>query len=297
MSSKQLVILGANDFEMREIKNLLLDNGYTVFQGLDNSTLTECNKYSAYHIFDIHNHYRFADYEIIFIECRPYGGFPKSNYIYIDHHMPYNEGFDYGGDKFMNASSIGRVYELITGEKIRYDHNNGWMIGNNKIKKEHVFIAASDHCMVAAMKGLCCGVDKDEFHIFRKSYLPENSKVGSLFIESELREDVELLKRFPKAKIGNEEFIVVIGYTQIRYIFDACNELEENMVLVRPFKSNIHVRFFSFKENYIEILNNTSNLIAWSSKIQNSFRGILIGDISKKEFKRVFGDEFSNILA
>jgi len=288
--SDYIVILGANDFEMREIKNMFIDQGFSVFDGLDKN-LRNCNTYSAYHVFDIHNHYRLEKLTPIFIECRPIGGFPQKKYYYFDHHLPKNSNFYKSIKEFMPASSLGQVYEFLYGEKITFnDNKNVWMIGQNEIKKEHVFIAASDHCMIAAMKGRCPGVNPNEFEKFRKLYLMENSKFGVL-PDIDLEEDCKYLRSLQKIKLGNYEYILVVGFIQVKCIFDACNKLNDNMLMCRPFKNNVYVHIYSFMDNYDEVLEDAHSSIKWISVVKNAERGLLAGEVNKKEFQNI-----SNIL-
>lgn len=91
-------------------------------------------------------------------------GYPDTQYtdcaaliIRIDHHAPGDPGYGRPPADFLPASSIGQVVS----ELARLGHE--WAIPTDDI----LYVAAADHCLAAAYRGECPGVDPDRLMRWR----------------------------------------------------------------------------------------------------------------------------------
>lgn len=78
-------------------------------------------------------------------ECGVCGGWPQPSTVHIDHHRPGDAGFGRPPEKFLAASSIGQVLAVLEQEPSAHQR----------------LVAAADHCLAAAYRGACPGVDPD----------------------------------------------------------------------------------------------------------------------------------------
>lgn len=116
----------------------------------------------------------------------------------IDHHNPGDDGYGRAPDVFLVASSIGQVITFLAGCGARFQHwpttssvprhvgaervilgvvacvdNGRWMVVVDdpvrwaEIPREVILTAAADHCLGAAYRGECPGVDPDELMRWR----------------------------------------------------------------------------------------------------------------------------------
>ena len=76
-----------------------------------------------------------------------------ANVVHIDHHRPGDPGFGRPPEEFFAASSIGQVFHALA------------FAGTPS--HEMVLVAAADHCLGAAYRGECPGVDPDELMEWR----------------------------------------------------------------------------------------------------------------------------------
>lgn len=193
---KYMWMLGASDPEMAAIENLLLalDQSVVYARAQSGDRVWPGQAYSA------------ADpgYEVYAaVECR-YDGMPATTHR-IDHHAPGDTGYGVPPAQFFAGSSIGQVYRQLvlgglsenwvlprdcphttlytSGEvrsqsgipgvpgEIRYTED-GWSICSAKdcwyfIGDDDVLAAAADHCLAAAYRGECPGVDPDALMAWR----------------------------------------------------------------------------------------------------------------------------------
>jgi hypothetical protein len=89
----------------------------------------------------------------------------------IDHHRPGDPGYGKPPAEFLAASSIGQALTLLNG-RVRYTKYDQWISGHDgcpasSIPTAIVLAAAADHCLEAAYRGLCPGVDPDALMQFR----------------------------------------------------------------------------------------------------------------------------------
>ncbi len=146
----RLFILGADDPEMRAMKELLALAGQKWEQATHQSQpVSPGTSYQADTPIGKADHY-------IFIECCPKFGYDvcRTTYTVIDHHRPGDPGFDLPAEKYWEAASIGQLTRYLSG-----------VVSNWTMKKIEArerwdrYTAALDHSNFAACAGLCPGID------------------------------------------------------------------------------------------------------------------------------------------
>lgn len=157
MNSNLLFVLGASDPEMQAIEKLLIDGGvsYCYAVGADGQRVHTGNAYKSADT-------RWPDASgngpawggiTHLVEC---GAVPSAclrpDVVQVDHHRPGDPGYGKPPLKFLFASSAGQVISLLGIPEIPYDL---------------VMCAAADHCLTAAYRGECPGVDPEEVMAWR----------------------------------------------------------------------------------------------------------------------------------
>lgn len=191
--SKRLWVLGAADVEMAAIEKLLTECGETFCfaVGPDGQRVHPGNAYSA-----TMAEYAYGDDNgetVIFVECA--GGLygVSQTAIVVDHHRPGDPGFGRPSAEFFAASSVGQVASILAVNRVlrweselyhRDDGGTGpypttstyeyvdcaWNLFVDfadceqhwlTVPQDIVMTAAADHCLAAAYRGECLGVDPD----------------------------------------------------------------------------------------------------------------------------------------
>jgi hypothetical protein len=170
--SKKYFILGASDPEIGEIERLIRARsdcvvGYATAQG---SRVRPESAYEADSVqgFDLHVPCDVGGL-IVAVECGPRPGadwawvrtglVPGSEtevdcaavVVTVDHHRPGDPGYGRPPREYLEASSLGQVLHLLELEPT----------------PEQRLIAAADHCLAAAYRGECPGVDPDALMTWR----------------------------------------------------------------------------------------------------------------------------------
>lgn len=140
----RLWILGAADPEMEAIEKLLAGAGEAfIYATSSGGRVHPANAYQADPI-DLDPEVC----EIYLVECQVAVVLPIT---VVDHHRPGDLGFGLPPEEFLAASSIGQVLRALGIEAT----------------KDHLLTAAADHCLGAAYRGECPGVDPDELMRWR----------------------------------------------------------------------------------------------------------------------------------
>lgn len=159
-NARRLVVLGADsDSEMIQIERRLRAAGEIVaYATIQGSRVHPGNAYRAtgwtfFPWSPIVGEAFFDDGgQIVFVECFVAGSGPAfERPTIIDHHRPGDPGYGRPPEEYWEASSLGQVCALL---------------GVQPIKRE-LLIAAADHCLEAAYRGRCPGVDPDELMRWR----------------------------------------------------------------------------------------------------------------------------------
>lgn len=164
-------VLGAPDPEMEAIERLLTEVGETVHHATADGRRVHPG--SAYRADAVQG-------ATHWVECAPIGGHPDGAVV-IDHHRPGDPGYGRPPAEFLPASSIGQVISLLAriggtptswlragdipdpcrGALIGPDCQGSWWADEARIPGDLIMVAAADHCLAAAYRGECPGVDPD----------------------------------------------------------------------------------------------------------------------------------------
>ncbi len=185
----RLWVLGASDPEMASIEKLLADVGEQyIYATSGGSRVHPGNAYRADEV-ESATHW---------VECSPAGGHPAGATV-IDHHRPGDPGYGVGPEEFLEASSVGQVYSLVGegGSGYEYYPDFGWAHlyrrgphspwERESVPAHVILTAAADHCLGAAYRGECIGVDPDTLMRFRAASRAEFQKraVGDVLADIE----------------------------------------------------------------------------------------------------------------
>jgi len=179
-----LFVLGANDPEMDTIIDILEVVNYKFILATVNENI--CNPTNAYLADNDLSKFKYKN--IVFIECNHIKDIKtKYNLYYIDHHKKGDYGYNLDYKNFLSASSIGQLFKFfikrdkeaadLLSLSLMYKNNNKedyyfengqWLLNHNEfaiiIPNHIVSIAAIDHCLADAYKGLCKGVNTEDIH-------------------------------------------------------------------------------------------------------------------------------------
>jgi hypothetical protein len=151
-------VLGAVDPEMREIANVLRkDARRFVHAAHDGMLVVPRTAYDANGVVRLSRAGRsfealLAPFDApVFVECRVVGREPIAQ---VDHHHPGDPGYAMAPDRYLEGSSIGQTLQLLEMEPTDTQR----------------LLAAADHCLTAAYRGECPGVDPDELLFMRAAW-------------------------------------------------------------------------------------------------------------------------------
>ncbi|MDP2668259.1 MAG: hypothetical protein Q8P07_00260 [bacterium] len=180
---KRVFVLGAPDPEMVEIEAVLREHGENFVYAL----ATDGKRVHPGNAYKMALPGRLDVDEVVFVECGFADGHPCDwladvKLAVVDHHRPGDHGYGRGPADYMSASSLGQVLNLLGiphnptcsvcgSEDIRFAgvDSGGWCPYCNGSEDFTVLgptpqqriIAAADHCLAAAYRGQCPGVDPD----------------------------------------------------------------------------------------------------------------------------------------
>lgn len=186
MTDAVLWVLGAPDPEMEAIEGLLRDHGQEFRYAVD-AAGNRVHPGNAYKMAPLAGP---LPLRVIYVECDtdpPAALNGKPWVSRCDHHRPGDPGYGAWPGRFLDASSIGQVYGRLVGMRsggsedysYSYGHRGGdwaapivWYITDNRgavteVPHDIVLAAAADHCLGAAYRGECPGVDPDELMQWR----------------------------------------------------------------------------------------------------------------------------------
>lgn len=179
---KFLVVLGAFDPEMRAIEELVLTHGHFTVEALSaGKRVTSRTAYEA----DIPT----CEDGQIWVECRPREGFGQHNVTIVDHHMPGDPGYGGPAHMYWQASSLGQICELLGQEP------------SNRLR----MIAAADHCLSAAYRGECPGVDPQRLCEWRVASRAKFQRRKRSDVMTDISNTIRLVNQAPRLTLGGEE--------------------------------------------------------------------------------------------
>ncbi len=179
---KRIWYLGASDPEMEAIEKLLRECGEQVVYARDASGLRVKPHNAAHAVGPRLEHKPHTDPPLVLlVECRVEG---VDQYALVDHHSLGDPGYGRPPQEFIAAASIGQVVlVLATNDALpasfaKHNFNTPalrgcmhlvdgqWLVTSKEawwvIPHELVLTAAADHCLNAAYRGECPGVDPED---------------------------------------------------------------------------------------------------------------------------------------
>ena len=154
---KCIFVLGAQDPEMKLIEEILDSLSLDVLKATkDGKRVYPGNAYRA----DAPKLVS-ANFSTLYaVECGWRG--EPANVTHLDHHRPADPGYGKPPAQYFSASSIGQVFDVVS----RWLTRTGRPGDFNQLVRDHGHVAhlaaAADHCLGAAYRGECPGVDADE---------------------------------------------------------------------------------------------------------------------------------------
>lgn len=191
-------VLGSADPEMRAIRWILGKTGYRYAYA--NRFGRRCNSSNAYNADELTKHIK-DEQQIVWVECRS-PKFVEGRDLIVDHHHVGDPGYDAPPDQFWEGSSVGQVGKLI-----------------DRCSPELLLTAASDHCLSAAMRGECKGIDPDELMNWRITARASMGDMQPWLLKRMISRAVDRIESLPRIQFGGVQ--IVDG------TFDATPELRD----------------------------------------------------------------------
>jgi hypothetical protein len=160
-------LLGVNDPEMQAIRQILDERNAKCIQATNGGRLVHPgNAYvSDGPILDenVRN--------LVLIECKPQHLSKNVAVFVIDHHAAGHPGFDKEYSEFWEASSLGQLVTLLNGPQF---------CECIQVSERMLHIAAMDHCLAAARRGLCPGIIPDVLDEIQMEKHQQRNRIAAL---------------------------------------------------------------------------------------------------------------------
>lgn len=176
-------VLGAPDHEMQEIRRVCKEKG--IAHGHATRFGNIVRNFEAYQATDIRGRLP-QGHHVIFVECAVAGLRPHE---VIDHHHEGDPGYGKTPEQFFEGSSLGQFLTRI---------------GEAPSQRQRV-IAAADHCLSAAYKGLCPDVTADELIAFRESSRSEARGLPLDELQRQIADAIAALNAAPRIQLGGTD--------------------------------------------------------------------------------------------
>lgn len=158
-NEQRVWILGAADPEMAAIEAILRRAGETVVYAVAGGVRVHPGNAYQHDPVDVDHLVHVNGLEVVAVECDgahhapgEFGGVPCDPHRRIDHHRPGDPGYGKGPEDYWSASSLGQVCSLL---------------GLGDPPEAALMVAAADHCLEAAYRGRCPGVDPERLMEWR----------------------------------------------------------------------------------------------------------------------------------
>lgn len=178
---KRFWVLGASDKEMETIEGLLRKHGQEFTYATRGGRRVFPSE--AYQADPVRGDW-VDSCVVTFVECDSIP--PTTGVFRVDHHRPGDPGFSQPPNRYWEASSLGQVC-FILGEPPT---------------RELRLVAAADHCLEAAYRGRCPGVDPDELMRARVSWRASFQGRPEVEVLRDVEAAREALRRAPRIVIG-----------------------------------------------------------------------------------------------
>lgn len=187
MISKSVVFaLGAHDPEMRAIRYKLGKAGYRC--AIANRFGRRCSSSNAYCADDLSKPID-EDQKIVWVECRS-DRYCADRDIIVDHHNPGDPGYAAPPSEYWEGSSIGQISKLIG-------------VSN----REDRLVAASDHCLSAAMRGECTSIDPNELMNWRIEVRSAMADIQPWLLRRMITRAVERIESLPRLNFAGIQIV------------------------------------------------------------------------------------------
>ncbi len=196
--------LGASDPELVSIQYMLRKAGFSCALAYRNGK--RCVSSNAYQADSLLRHVDTGQ-QVVWVECRSPDYDPESDLI-VDHHNEGDPGFAAPPVSYWEGSSIGQVAKLIGGKH-----------------SDFKLVAASDHCLSAAMRGECPGVDPKELMAWRITARSAMAKIQPWVLRRRIERATERVLELPRLNLG--------GIQVVDGSFDSTPELRDAAALVQ----------------------------------------------------------------
>nr|WP_142990365.1 hypothetical protein [Pseudomonas aeruginosa] len=202
--SSVVFALGASDPELVSIQYMLRKAGYScAFAHRRGKRCVSSNAYQA----DALSRHVDAAKQVVWVECRT-PDYNSCRDLIVDHHNEGDPGFSAPPASYWEGSSIGQVATLIGGKHSDFKH-----------------VAASDHCLSAAMRGECPGVDPKDLMAWRITARSAMAKIQPWVLRRRIERATERVLELPRLNLGGVQ--VVDGS------FDSTPELRDAAALAQ----------------------------------------------------------------
>lgn len=197
VKNNDLFILGASDPEMEEIEKRVRGAGLPVLHAFfGHQRVQPCNAYRAT------GPSCETDRLVVCVECEVAG---LDAAVRIDHHRPGDPGYGQPPEKYWEASSIGQVCQRL----------------GIAPTKELRIIAAADHCLAAAYRGECPGVDPADLAQWRIASRAAFQRVDPLYLMEQVDRAKRILQKAPIIVIGDTKVADVRQYGVVKELPEA----------------------------------------------------------------------------
>lgn len=217
-----LFVLGAPDPEMEEIQNVttVAQDVIIAHAAVGGTRVHPGNAYKSTDMMIVSGRQHFNEVDrTVAVECGGplFSDLPGKTRTLIDHHRPGDTGYGKPPAEYMSASSLGQVLNLL---------------GLQPTPKQRL-VAAADHCLAAAYRGECPGVDPDDLMAWRAESRATFQKRSVQDVLNDVRRAMDILRNPPAVLRCPEVFVADLRGQHVPELPEAAARLG------RPFLSSV----------------------------------------------------------
>ncbi len=181
-----VVALGSLDPEMYSIQTMLRGKGYrTAFAQRFRKRCVSGNAYLAENLSWAPGEHD----QIVWVECRS-TSYQTGRDLIVDHHNEGDPGYSAPPSEYWEGSSIGQIANMVGAKQADYK-----------------FVAAGDHCLSAAMRGECAGINPKELMSWRISARAAMARIQPWVLRRRIDRASERLQVLPRLNLGGTQVI------------------------------------------------------------------------------------------
>lgn len=137
-----------------------------------------------------------AGQHVVLVECRVANAVEAATVEIIDHHAPGDPGYGRPAAEYASASSIGQVWAWLAARDL---------VGGD-LPPDFKIVAAADHCLGAAYRGECPGVDPAALRAWRAESRAAFQRTTVEAINAAVDAALVRLAELPAARVGGFAF-------------------------------------------------------------------------------------------